>query len=389
MLLSFLLAFTVVPALAGPWRAVLDLAGGPLRFALTVEQKGGTWQGKLCNGTQCQALSAVRLAGDSVVFDISVYAATIAAVVRGDSLLGEYHNVGRRGPRTIPFRAARGRWPIEKGPVGLTGRWDAQFLTDFDASPRVIELRNGQAGLEGTIISNTGDYGLFWGHAQADSFSISHFDGSYVYMLTGQLKGDTLRGVFHAGLRTQTRFVAIRSTGAPHLKSPSEITTADTAPFRFSFPDLEGRQVTEADPRLKDKVVVIDVFGTWCPTCHDAAPALVQLYKDYHARGLEIVGLAYEVSGDSATDNQQVRLYRDTYHIPFILLRAGTNDTEAAAATLPQLTNFTAFPTTIFLDRTGRVRRIHAGFYGPALPEQHAKLVKEMQAEVEGLLQER
>ena len=194
---------------------MLDLAGGPLRFALTVEQKGGTWQGKLCNGTQCQALSAVRVAGDSVVFDISVYAATIAAVARGDSLVGEYHNVGRRGPRTIPFRAARGRWPVEKGPVELTGRWDAQFLTDFDASPRVIELRNGQAGLEGTIISNTGDYGLFWGHAQADSFSISHFDGSYVYMLTGQLKADTLRGIFHAGLRTQTRFIAVRSTGAP------------------------------------------------------------------------------------------------------------------------------------------------------------------------------
>ena len=208
-------------------------------------------------------------------------------------------------------------------------------------------------------------------------------------MLTGRLDGDTLRGIFHAGLRTQTRFVAVRSTGAPHLRSPSEITTADTAPFRFSFPDLEGRAITEADPRLKGKVVVIDVFGTWCPTCHDAAPALVQLWQDYHQRGLEVVGLAYEVSGDSATDNPLIRRYRDLYHIPFLLLRAGINDTEAAAATLPQLTNFTAFPTTIFLDRNGRVRRIHAGFYGPALPEQHAKLVADMRTEVEGLLGER
>jgi thiol-disulfide isomerase/thioredoxin len=387
-MLPLLLALTVLPP-EGPWRAVLDLAGGPLRFALTVQQTGKMWRGTLCNGTLCQELSAVRVTGDSVVFDIAAYAATIGAVVRGDSLLGEYHNVGRRGPRSIPFRAARGRWPVEAAPAKLIGRWDAQFLTDWDASPRIIELRNGDAGLEGTIISNTGDYGLFWGHAQADSFSISHFDGSYVYMLTGRLEGDTLRGIFHAGLRTQTRFVAIRSTGAPHLRSPSEMTTADTAPFRFSFPDLEGRPITQADPRLKGKVVVIDVFGTWCPTCHDAAPALVQLWQDYHQRGLEVVGLAYEVSGDSATDNPLIRLYRDTYHIPFMLLRGGINDTEAAAATLPQLTNFTAFPTTIFLDRHGRVRRIHAGFYGPALPEQHAKLVAEMRGEVETLLQER
>jgi hypothetical protein len=269
----------------------------------------------------------------------------------------------------------------------MIGRWDAQF-PDWDASPRVLELRNGKAGLEGTIISNTGDYGLFWGHAQADSFSISHFDGSYVYMLTGRLEGDTLRGIFHAGLRTQTRFVAVRSTGAPHLKSPTEITTADTAPFRFSFPDLEGKQVTRPS-RPPGKVVVIIFIRSPVPDLSRRGAALVQLWQDYHQRGLEVVGLAYEVSGDSATDNPLIRLYRDTYHIPFLLLRAGTNDTEAAAATLPQLTNFTAFPTTIFLDRNGRVWRIHAGFYGPALPNQHAKLVADMRAEVEGLLRER
>jgi thiol-disulfide isomerase/thioredoxin len=355
---------------------------------MTIERTGGAWHGTLCNGPLCQPLSAVRVTSDSVVFEIAAYAATIAAVTRGDSLTGEYHNVGRRGPRTIPFRAQRGTWPAEHAPQWLAGSWDAQFLTDWESSPRVLEFRDGTGGLEGTIVSNTGDYGLFWGRAEADSFSLSHFDGSYVYMLTGRLQGDTLRGLFHAGLRTQTRFVAVRSSGRTHLKSPTEITTADSAPFHFGFPDLEGKEVTENDPRFRGKVVLIDVFGTWCPTCHDAAPDLVRLYRDYHSKGLEIVGLAYEVTGDSAVDNRQVRIYRDTYGIRFPLLLAGINDTEAAAATLPQLTNFTSFPTTIFLDRSGRVRRIHAGFYGPALADQHAKLVKDMRGEVEKLLRE-
>lgn len=385
---ALLLTLTLAP-LTGPWRAVLDLAGGPLRFTLNLEQAGGKSQGTICNGPQCQPLSAVQVNGDSVVFEIAAYAATISAVSRGDSLIGEYHNVGRRGPRTIPFRAERGSWPVEAAPAWLAGTWDAEFLTDWDASPRVLEFRNGARGLEGTIVSNTGDYGLFWGRAEADSFSLAHFDGSYVYMLTGTIQGDTLRGLFHAGLRTQTRFVAVLSSGRPHLKSLSEITTTDSAPFHFSFPDLEGRPVSETDSRFRGKVVVIDVFGTWCPTCHDAARDLVQLYHDYHAKGLEMVGLAYEVTGDSAIDNRQVRIYRDTYGIRFPLLLAGTNDTEAAAATLPQLIHFTSFPTTIFLDRTGRVRRIHAGFYGPALADQHAKLVKEMRGEVEELLREK
>jgi thiol-disulfide isomerase/thioredoxin len=369
---------------------VLDLAGGELRFGVRLMQGGSELRGELCNGSRCQPLSQVRVRGDSVVLEMADYAATIDAIRRGDSLLGAYHNVGNRGPRVIPFRAARGRWESAPAPARWIGRWDAGFLGDWGTSPRVFELRNGTAGFEGTIISNSGDYGHFAGRVEGDSFALAHFDGSYVYLLAGRLVGDTLRGVFHAGLRTQTSWVAVRSTGRPHLKRPTEVTAADTsAPFRFAFPDLDGRTVTERDPRFHGKVVLVDVFGTWCPTCHDAAPVLARLYRKYHDRGLEIVGLAYEVTGDSAVDGRQLRRYREKYRLPFTILLAGVNDTQAAAATLPQLEGFTAFPTTIFLGRDGRVRRIHAGFYGPAIGGQHQRLIREFEGEIEKLLSEK
>ncbi len=388
--LAATLALLLLPAPpAGPWRAVLDLAGGTLPFTIDVSRAAGGWSGRLCNGRICQPFSAVRAVGDSVVFELADYAATIAARISGDSLLGTYRNVGNRGPRVIPVRAARGRWPVTPAPAALVGRWDATFFSDFGSSPRVFELRNGSAGLEGTLISNTGDYGHFAGSVRGDSFALAHFDGSFVYLLAGALHGDTLRGVFHAGLTTETPWIAVRSTGTPHLKAPTEITSADTtAPLRFAFPDLDGKPVTEHDPRFRGKVVLVDVFGTWCPTCHDAAPALVRLYHKYHGRGLEIVGLAYEVTGDSAIDRRQVRRYRDKFGITFPLLLAGINDTEAAAATLPQLHGFTSFPTTIFLGRDGRVRRVHAGFYGPATGAQHARLISDFEREIERLLRE-
>ncbi len=240
------------------------------------------------------------------------------------------------------------------------------------------------------MISNTGDYGHFAGSVRGDSFALAHFDGSFVYMVTGALRGDTLRGVFHAGLRTQTPWLAVRSSGAPHLAAPTAITSADTtAPFRFAFPDLDGRVVTERDERFRGKVVLVDIFGSWCPTCHDEAPELQRLYRRFRGRGLEIVGLAYEVTGDSALDGRQVRRYRDKFGISYPLLLAGINDVEAASATLPQLRGFTSFPTTVFLGRTGRVRRVHAGFYGPATGAQHQRLVEEFAREIERLLAER
>jgi thiol-disulfide isomerase/thioredoxin len=378
------------PSLAGPWRGALDLAGGALPFALELADRGGRLVGSLCNGRVCQPLSAVTVRGDSVLLEMADYDATIQARLTGDSLAGVYRNVGNRGPRVIPFHAARGRWPVTHAPAWLVGRWDATLFSDFGSSPRVFEFRDGPQGLEGTMISNTGDYGHFAGRVEGDRLTLAHFDGAYVYLLTGDRHGDTLRGVFHAGLRTQTPWIAVRSTGAPHLKTPTEITSADTsAPFRFAFPDLDGRMVTERAPRFRGKVVLVDIFGSWCPTCHDAAPELVRLYRKYHDRGLEIVGLAYEVTGDTAIDARQVRRYRRKFGISFPLLLAGINDTEAAAATLPQLRGFTSFPTTVFLGRDGRVRRVHAGFYGPAMGAQHERMIREFEREVERLLAER
>src|SRR5206468_1415619 len=107
-----------------------------------------------------------------------------------------------------------------------------------------------------------------------------------------------------------------------------------------------------------------------------------------HSRGLEIVGLAFEATGDTAVDAPLVRRYRDKFGIPFPLLLAGVNDDASIAAALPQLHDVTAFPTAVFLGRDGRVRLIHAGFHGQAAGSQHASMAREFAREVEQLLNE-
>lgn len=390
MILPLLALLSAGPSPAGPWRATLDLAGGELHFALTVNGSSPRATGTLCNAAECQRISTVRIWGDSIRLEMADFAATITASWSADSMVGFYHNVGNKGPRTIPFRAARGSWPSSTAEAALLGQWDATLMTDFSTSPRIFDLRNGKDGFEGAVISNSGDYGLFFGEAVGDSFRLMHFDGAFVYLVTGTVSNDTLRGTFHAGLKTQTPFIAVRSSGKPHLTPPTEVTRADTsAPFRFSYPDDHGRLVDNDDPRFKGKVLLVDLFGTWCSTCHDAAPTLVQMYRDYHARGLEIVGLAYEVSGDSAIDLPLVRRFRTKFGIPYTLLLAGRNNVEEIQAAQPQLQGFTAYPTTLFIGRDGRIRQVHAGFYGPATGALHDAAVRGFRQEIEALLRER
>ena len=387
--LLLLVALAGQPDLVGPWRAALTLEGGSLPFTMVLDTSSGELRGRLCNADSCDAFSAIASRGDSVIFEMADYAAVVRATWSGDSLVGSYSNVGNRGPRIIPFHAARGNWPVAPAPDELAGSWDATFVSGARTSPRVLMFQDAARGMQGTVLSSTGDYGVFSGHGTADSFALAHFDGSFVYLVTGALDGDTLRGVFHAGLRTRTPFTAVRSTGRPHLREATSMTVADTtAPFEFSFPEASGGLVSGTDPRFRGKVVLVDIFGTWCPTCHGAAPVLVQLWHDYHNRGLEIVGLAYEVSGDTAVDGALVRRYREKFAIPFPLLLAGVNVVEETAATLPQLQGFTSYPTSIFIGRDGRVRQVYAGFHGPVTGAMHERQVREFRSIIERLLEE-
>ena len=68
--------------------------------------------------------------------------------------------------------------------------------------------------------------------------------------------------------------------------------------------------------------------------------------------------------------------------------RMTTAERKAAAATLPDLTGLFAFPTTILVDRAGRVRKIHSGFDGPATGAHHERLVAELNRLIEELLAE-
>jgi thiol-disulfide isomerase/thioredoxin len=158
--------------------------------------------------------------------------------------------------------------------------------------------------------------------------------------------------------------------------------------LRFRFPDLAGQPVSLADERFRGRVVLVNIFGSWCPNCNDEAPLLREWHGRYRGRGLEILGLAYEQTGDADGDRRAVLRFARRHGLEHTLLLAGVSERKAAAATLPDFTGLFAFPTTILVDRQGHVRKIHSGFAGPATGAHHQRLVAELERLIEGLLAE-
>jgi thiol-disulfide isomerase/thioredoxin len=121
----------------------------------------------------------------------------------------------------------------------------------------------------------------------------------------------------------------------------------------------------------------VTIAGTWCPNCNDEARYLAPFYKQYRDQGLEIVALLYEHFEDADLAAEQVRRFRAKFAIEYDTLIAGISDKTEAGNTLPALSAILAYPTTIFIDRDGRVRKIHTGFSGPGTGVYYTRLQDE------------
>ena len=133
-----------------------------------------------------------------------------------------------------------------------------------------------------------------------------------------------------------------------HLKKEVDEMFAATKSFDFDFEltDIEGNAVAKAD--FKGKVLIVDVWGTWCPPCRAEVPHFVALVKKYKAEGLEIVGLNSE-GGDDEEALKKVQEFHKENGMNYrcALVKKDTID---------QIPNMEGYPTTLFFDRTGKVR---------------------------------
>ena len=106
----------------------------------------------------------------------------------------------------------------------------------------------------------------------------------------------------------------------------------------------------------------------------------------YGKRGLSILGLAFELTGDHSRDAKQVKKYLDRHQATYPVLIAGLADKSKASDSFPVLDRVRSYPTTIFLDQFGTVRGIHTGFTGPATGDEYQKLKTRFETLIEKIL---
>lgn len=393
--------------LGGRWRAALISPGGELPFHIELAGSDrNAMSATIVNGDEAIAAGA-SIEGGELLIRFPHYDAEIRAR-RGSTqatLSGEWKKRTPGGNSTLRFRATKGvahrfvplpaDTPRGSAPASVAGHWRTEFSDEDGTFLARGEFAQDGGRVTGTFLTATGDFRYLEGDYGAGLLRLSTFDGAHAFLFTAQVAnsggGPVMRGYFYSrdvyNASFTARPVAEGDTVLPDPFAEVTVTSADQK-LRFAFPDTEGVPMTNEDPRFRGKVVVVDLFGSWCPNCNDEAPVLAGWHRRYRDRGLEIVGLAFEYTGDRERDAEMVRRYKARHGIEFPLLVAGVSDKKQAAAALPDISEVKSYPTTIFVGRDGRVRKIHSGFAGPGTGEHFTRLIAELEGEIERLLAE-
>ncbi|MGI9262246.1 MAG: TlpA disulfide reductase family protein [Woeseiaceae bacterium] len=381
----------------GYWQAAITLPGGDIETGIEIAEDDGNYSASLVNGQERVLIDDVRYLDGELVLRFPAFNNEIRAMLSDGELNGDLTLVKRFGAtQAMPFTATPGgaatAAPGAQANHDLSGRWAVRFHEpDGSDSASIGEFAQRGSRLFGTFLNPNGDHRFLAGHVRGDDFHLSTFDGSHAFIFSGSINGDgeIVNADFWSGTSWHQQWSAERNDS---VELPDAFSRTFLKPgydrFEFSFPNEAGDVVSIDDERFKAKVLMVSLAGTWCPNCNDEAAFLAPFHKQYRDQGLEVVGLMFEHFEDATIASEQVRLFRDKHDIEYDTLIAGISDKTEAGKVLPALSSVLAFPTTIFIDRSGRVRQIHTGFTGPGTGEHYVQLQSQFTELVTELLAE-
>ncbi|MEE9395355.1 MAG: TlpA disulfide reductase family protein [Planctomycetota bacterium] len=387
------------PPMVGRWQAHLKADGRQVDFEFSITGKASDRRAFLHNGSEKIEIPLIKETRTEIRLEFPHYDSRIEALFGSGPhctfLLGTWtKSRGNGHSQQMEFVANLIEEPqqlsvLPSNAPKLSGRWRVRFSSSEEDAVAILETKPGR-GIEGTFLTTTGDYRYLSGSRDAtgSAFTLSCFDGAHAFVFRARLtERGIIEGDFWSGATWHETFRAERDDKAKLNDGFQRTRWNDQVPLAsLSFPDLKGKIRSLNDKAFQGRARIIQIFGTWCPNCHDAAQFLAELQRDYGEKGLSILGLAFEHDMVFERSVRQVEHYQKRNGCSYPVLIAGTSNKKAATAAFRGLDFIRSFPTTIFLHADGRIRAIYSGFDGPATGQAHQTLKQSYRTIIEDLL---
>lgn len=383
----------------GIWRGSLLTESGPeIPFNFEVKDSLNKKSITIFNSEERFVVNEITQKGDSIFIQMPLFDSEIKGIINDNKIEGVWikHLADKDAVMTFTAQAGidwRIKKDVAKSKLSVSGKWATTFISadKVDTTIAVGEFTQTGEKLIGTFLTSTGDYRYLEGVVDGDQLILSTFDGSHAFLFTGTIKGEEIvDGKFYSGFSSLENWSAKKDDLAKLPDAYGLTFLKDgAAKINFTFPNLDKKPVSLTDEKFKNKVVVLQMLGSWCPNCMDETAYLSNFYERNKGKEVEILGLAFERTTDFEKSKKNIERLKNRFIVGYDLLVTGfTNDKEDAAKALPMLNKVVAFPTMIIMDKKGNVRKIHTGFSGPGTGKYYIEFVNEFEKLISDLIAE-
>ena len=379
----------------GIWQGVIQRSdSNNIHFNFVTEMRKGKQVIYIINANERLLVDEIQQKGDSLFITLPFFSSSIVAkIISGNKLQGIYIKKFANRKQEIPFSAFFGikeRYTAYAKPnYTINGSWDVLFIEKGNVPSKAVGnfIQTADGKVQGSFLTPTGDYRYLEGIVSADTLKLSGFDGGFASLFIAIIKNDSTieNANFYSGANAHDQWTAKKNEFAklPDEFSYSHVKPGETS-LAFKFKDTDGKLVSIKDKRFEGKVVIVQILGSWCPNCMDETAFLSEYYKNNKQKGIEVIGLAYERTEKFEDSKIALKPFQKRFGVtyPFLITDVTPSDPQRTEKTLPQIDHINAFPTTIFIDKKGVVRKIHTGFDGPGT----GKFYEEFKKEFDGLI---
>tara|TARA_Y100000589_G_scaffold321098_1_gene351897 strand:- start:113578 stop:114819 length:1242 start_codon:yes stop_codon:yes gene_type:complete len=366
----------------------------PVNLHINIKQDS-SYTFTIINGKEkiTYADSNVVIKGKSILITDPVFESWFEGkIISSKKIIGKWY---KGVDYSIPFEAVYGieqRFKINNKnvPENINGKWEATFSPNTKEEYKAIGIFNQDGNvIDGTFATEFGDYRFLNGVMDGDSLKLSTFDGSHAFLFKAKLINDTLKGIFWSGTHWKEKWTAIKNDTF-RLRNPEELTYLKEGfnEINFKLPDLDSNIVEFPSVQFKNKVVIINIMGSWCPNCKDELIYLSKIYNKYHDEGLEVISIAFERNKDFWKNVEAVKKEKNFAKAKHLFLIGGKASKVEASKVFPMLNQIISFPTSIFIDKKGNIRKIRTGFYGPATGKYYTEYCQRTDSFIRILLNE-
>ncbi len=379
----------------GNYRAILRVKDNQ-KLPFIIDIKNDTLL-SIYNAEEEIIVDEITYANDSVLIKLPVYEGYIKAKVYNNGLLQGFF-IKESLDRTVPFytEAVNKRFiKTNNTNIDISGNWETIFSENSSEDKYIAKgiFKQTENLVTGTFRTTTGDYRYLEGIVDGDSLKLSTFDGAHAFLFTAKVTNSTMNGFFYSGNHWKEPFTA-KINNDYELPNEEELTfiKPNYESFNFSFSDENGKIISLSDKEYQNEVVLVQIMGTWCPNCLDESKFYVNYLKNNPNKKIKIIALAFEVAKTKDAAFKRIQRLKNRIGINYPVLLADFGNVankKMAQKKLPMLNHILSYPTTIFIDKKGKVRKIHTGFNGPATGKKYHDFKKDFETFINLLVSEK